>query len=116
MRPDLMKLEPASVRPGETIEVFFPEETLRGIHFVLEIQEGDSWHLSYNLLSDWGKGRTPEAHAVDDSEEFSYLDIGIGGPGPDAVVMPDDVPAGSYRICTGNAGENFCASLTIEAA
>lgn len=56
MRPDLMKLEPARVSPGETVEVFFPRETVRGVHFVLEVQDGDSWALMYNLLSDWGEG------------------------------------------------------------
>jgi len=110
-----MKLEPTKARPGEAVGVFFPDETLRGIHFVLEMQVGDTWTLSYNLLSDWGEGRAPEAYAVGESEGFSYPAIGIGGPGPDALVIPDDVSPGSYRICTGNAGENFCTSLTIEA-
>jgi hypothetical protein len=114
LRPDLMKLEPAKASAGETVEVFYPRETHRGIHFVLEVQDSESWDLMYNLLSDWGEGKTPEVYRI--GELFSYPDVGIGGPGPDKLVIPDDAPPGAYRICTGNAGTNFCAGLTIEAS
>lgn len=40
-------------------------------------------------------------------------DIGFEGPGPDFVEVPDTASPGSYRLCTANAGCNFCASLQV---
>jgi hypothetical protein len=42
-------------------------------------------------------------------------DIGVGGPGPDRVPIPDVAEPGSYRICTGNAAENICAPIEVVA-
>ncbi|MGQ0608815.1 MAG: hypothetical protein ACT4OQ_10190 [Chloroflexota bacterium] len=39
--------------------------------------------------------------------------IGVGGPGPDRMSIPETVEVGEYRICTGNAGENFCTPIEI---
>ena len=42
-------------------------------------------------------------------------DIGVGGPGPDRVPIPEVAQPGEYRICTGNAGVNFCTPIEIAA-
>jgi hypothetical protein len=42
--------------------------------------------------------------------------IGISGAGPDVVFVPADVAAGEYRVCTGNARPNICASLAKKPA
>ena len=41
--------------------------------------------------------------------------LGIGGVGPDRVPIPDDLPAGDYRICTANAAENLCVPIEVVA-
>jgi len=33
--------------------------------------------------------------------------------GPDRVALPGDLQSGEYRVCTANAGDEFCAPLTI---
>lgn len=111
----LMRLEPTEARPGEAVEVFFPDETNRGIHFVLEIQEGDTWNLRYHLLSDWGEERTPEAVAVDESGKGSPIPMSVSAaPAP----TPLSFLKMSHQVATGCVQAmpvRSSASLTIEA-
>ncbi len=113
VRPDVIVLEPATVAPGEPVEVRFPDERVRGVHYVLEAQRGAGWSLEYHLTSDWGEGR--ETSAVPASgADFAVVDVGIGGGGPDVISIPAVVAAGAYRVCTGNSRPNVCALLTVE--
>ena len=117
VRPELIVLEPDAIQPGEFISIFFPDERIRGVHFVLESRGAEGWNLEYHLISDWGDGRDPESYRAGPSMEgIGAPDIGISGAGPDVVFVPADVGAGEYRVCTGNALPNICASLTIEPA
>ncbi|MDQ3345655.1 MAG: hypothetical protein M3473_05090, partial [Chloroflexota bacterium] len=43
MRPDLIVADPEVIPPGGIVALTFPEETTRGILFVLEERVGDSW-------------------------------------------------------------------------
>ena len=113
--PNELQLESSLVKPGETLSILFPEEPIRGVHFVLERRQGDGWDLRYHLVSDWGGERDPVSFPAD-SEQFAVEDVGIGGPGPDVVLVPEVAEPGQYRICTGNMRENICATVTIEAA
>ena len=54
-------------------------------------------------------------HAAGAAEGMAVEDIGVGGPGPDHVPIPDPAEPGDYRICTGNAGADFCAPIEIVA-
>lgn len=110
MAPNLL-VAPAEATPGEVIGLRFPEQTTRGIHFVLEAREGDSWQHVYDLISATDGGQPDWSRPGND--QFAIPDIGIVGPGPDRVQIPDDAAPGSYRICTGNAAENFCAPIEI---
>jgi hypothetical protein len=113
MRPDLIVADPAAAEPGEVVALRFPEETTRGILFVLERRVGDAWELWYYLTSDGpgpGWERTWQAAGA---HGLAVEDIGVGGPGPDRVLIPDVAEAGTYRICTGNAGADFCTPLEI---
>ena len=117
VRPDLIVLEPDSVQPGEFVSIFFPDERMRGIHFVLESRRAEGWNLEYHLASDWGDGRNTESYKAGPSMEgIGFPDIGITGAGPDVVFVPATVADGEYRLCTGNARPNICAPLTIEPA
>ena len=111
IRPDLIVAEPAHVAPGEIVALTFPEQTVRGIHFVLERQSGETWNLIYHLLS--SANLSESSFFRPGQEEIAIPDIGITGPGPDRVPIPDDVSPGSYRICTANAGDEFCASVEV---
>jgi len=112
MRPDLITADPAEVSPGETVGLSFPEETLRGVGFSLDERVGGTWALRYYLSSDpalvyertpkwWPAGGRP-----------TLPDIGIGGPGPDVVVVPPPTIPGNYRICANGADE-FCTPLRV---
>jgi hypothetical protein len=47
------------------------------------------------------------------TEGYAVVDVGIVGPGPDHVRLPDELAAGEHRVCSANAGEDFCAILEV---
>lgn len=114
MRSDLLSLEPQTAQPGQTVEMRFPQQTMRGIAFHLDERVGGEWVTRYLMTSD-GNGDEPFTVSVDQAEGYGVPDVGVGGSGPDRVVLPPDVPPGAYRICTANAGEDFCAPIDIRA-
>ncbi len=114
VRPDLMTITPDEAAPGDRVELTFPAETMRGVAYVLERPAGDSWSTTHFLTSSTaGYGGGPGWVAVDDPAGYGWEDIGIGGPGPDVLTIPDDALGGAYRICTANALENFCGEITV---
>jgi hypothetical protein len=113
MRPDLLVVEPARAVPGDVVALTFPEETTRGILFVLDERVGDEWFTRFYLTSNGpGEGWQMSWHAAG-GQGVAVEDIGVGGPGPDHVPIPEPAEPGAYRICTGNAGEDFCAPIEI---
>lgn len=112
MRPDLLVLQPAAARPGEFVEMHFPQETMRGVAFQLDRREEPGWETIYWLTSD-GNGGKPTSIRVGAEGNHGWPDVGVGGPGPDRVLIPDGIEPGSYRVCTANAGDEFCAPLNI---
>ncbi len=119
MRPDLMLLRPAVVEPGNTVSVFFPDERIRGIHFVLESVNDDGagkvvFIPEFHLISDWGGDHEPLSYTIEEMRDVEVADIGIVGPGPDVVTIPAEVLPGEYRICTANSSINICTPLAIE--
>jgi hypothetical protein len=113
MRPDLIVADPSEVAPGEVLSLTFPAETPRGIHFVLERQTGDSWVHAFDLVSDAPGPGWQRDWSLAGSEDFAIPDIGVGGPGPDRVLIPDVAEPGPWRVCTGNAGENICTEIEV---
>jgi hypothetical protein len=112
IRPDLIVLQPSTVQPGSLVSVFFPDERMRGVHFVLESRHGEQWNLEYHLTSDWRGTRQPTSQKATDSA-FGIEDIGFVGPEPDVISIPIDASPGEYRVCTGNSSPNICAELMI---
>ena len=51
MRPDLIAIDPSSVRPGETAALSFPANTRRGQAFTLELSVDGSWEPQRYLIS-----------------------------------------------------------------
>lgn len=113
MRPELLVIEPSSAAPGDIVELRFPEETMRGVAFQLDAETADGWETRYWLTSD-GNGGPPSWVPVG-TDGHGWPDVGVGGPGPDRVAIPDDVPPGRYRVCTANAGNDFCAPVEVVA-
>ena len=111
MRPDLLVLDPSTARPGQVVAMRFPEETSRGIAFQLDRQTGGGWETVAWMTSDANGGDPVTVPAGSDG--YGVEDVGIGGPGPDHVRLSDGLAPGAYRICTANAGDEFCAPLTI---
>ena len=116
MRPDLLVIEPARAAPGDVVALRFPEETTRGILFVLEQRVEGGWVALFYLRSN-GPGPEWEMswHPVG-GQGMAVEDIGVGGPGPDNVPIPEVAQPGEYRICTGNAGADFCAPIELVAS
>ena len=113
MAPDVMTADPAVVAPGGVVGLGFPDGTTRGVLFVLERRAGDTWDHHYNLLSDGpGPGWERAWHPADEGP-LAVEDIGVGGPGPDRVPIPETAEPGEYRICTGNSAPNICTPLVI---
>lgn len=111
MRPELMVVDPTHVTPGGTVALRFPEETGRGVAFQLDRRDGQEWSTRYWMTSD-GNGGQPVTVAVG-TDGYGVVDVGVAGPGPDHVQIPHDAAPGAYRICTANAGDEFCAPIQI---
>jgi hypothetical protein len=112
-RPASMVADRETAAPGEIVELTFPDEMARGILYVLEEEIGSSWVYRYGLIA--SPDGAPEWFDPTD-EAVEVPDIGVLGPGPDRVAIPPDVRPGSWRICTGNAGENVCVRIVITGA
>ncbi len=112
MRPDLMVIQPAAAAPGEQLALRFPEETPRGIAFELHRRTDGRWVTTHWMNSD-ANGIEYAGTAPVGTDGFGSIDVGVGGPGPDRVALPGDIQSGEYRVCTANAGDEFCAPLTI---
>ena len=111
--PDRIVLSADRAEPGEVIEVAWPEEDDRGLGYVLELQVGDDWDLRYFMVAGTEfTGEHTEWWAVNDAEGRGWDDIGIDGPGPDLIEIPDIAELGSYRVC--NHSLPHCAPLEVD--
>jgi hypothetical protein len=115
--PPLIVVTPDVARPGQVIELRYPTKILRGVPFVLSRWDDGQWsEPQFLLLSHrawWANGPAWSARG---SERWSWRDLGVGGPGPDRLKVPEIAEPGSYRICTANTGEkSYCVQLTISA-
>jgi|Tabmets5t2r1_1033131.scaffolds.fasta_scaffold08799_3 hypothetical protein len=110
-----MEISPERVRPGEQVAVRLPDQGTFGVAFSLEAWTDAEWRVRYYLTSDGGAlGWTPGWWSIEDSEGRGWRDIGVaGGLPPHHLVIPDDIPTGSYRLCTANSVNKACALVTI---
>ena len=116
IRPDLMEVNPDQVSPGEHVELHFPQETIRGVGFVLEERVDEGWEVRYLLtVSDSEDPDDPGGRWLppDNPDRDEWPDIGVVGPGPGFALVPEPASPGEYRICTAMQPDNFCGELTI---
>ena len=114
LRDDLMVAEPSTTRPGSQIELSFPQETGRGLGFVLEEELDDGWALRYFLTSAPADGGPNEPSWIPAADgEPGWELAGIGGPGPDIIEVPGTATDGTYRVCTAISPENHCTPIRV---
>ncbi len=106
----LMEVSPEVAAAGSRVKLYYPAETMRGVAFYLDERAEGAWEREFTLVAAIGLGE-PTWAPID--EEIAVDDIGIGGPGPDEVALPPELSAGSYRICTANAVDEFCAAFDV---
>lgn len=111
--PERMVVTPVAAEPGALVDLTFPRGQERGVLFAIDAATPDGWARRALLLSDANGGSAQWSSA--DGEGLLVEMVGIGGRGPDRVPIPDDLPAGDYRICTANAVENLCVRIEIVA-
>ncbi len=110
-----MTVTPATAAPGERVALRFRSTEVRGIAFSLAAWDDGGWTEAFYLTSDWG---TPDSHrptwwSVEDSDGRGWEDVGVSGPGPDHVIVPEEAAAGDYLLCTANSVDEACAILTV---
>lgn len=112
VREDLVVVSPAVVDPGAVVEVTFPAGFDRGVAYALQREESPGqWVDEWWMTSD-GNGGTPVTVPAG-TEGYGVEDVGVGGPGPDRVLVDAATEPGEYRLCTANALEDVCALLTV---
>jgi hypothetical protein len=113
--PVALVVSPDVVWAGAEADLWFPTQAMRGIPFVLQRWDGAAWaEPSFSLHSDWGGGRaTPY---WEEGGSPAARAIGIGGLGPDRVVIPDIAEPGRYRLCVAGGVDDVCGQLEIAAA
>jgi len=104
-------LSPNDPQPGDVFEATFDPANSRGGYFVLSQWDGTGWDEPTFLLESDVNRPTPTALEI--SGEFGVNDYGAEGPGPDGLIMPDQIDNGLWRLCTANARDHVCAQLTI---
>jgi hypothetical protein len=114
--PHLIRVQPERARPGEDVEVFFPESSSRGYAFWLERRRAVGFHPpEWWIEPDFAQveqGHDVPRYAPAD-EQFATADGEVWGPGPDLVRVPPEARPGEYRLCAGWDGEVMCARLVV---
>ncbi|GAA1159914.1 hypothetical protein [Nocardioides aquiterrae] len=113
-----MEIDQRTYLPGDELSVRWPGQQLRGIAYSLDAWTGTAWRTRYYIAA-----VTPGYRANHDPTWWDadgtgrgWVDIGVGGAGPDIAVVPDTAGPGGYRLCTANSPKQSCALLTVGAA
>jgi hypothetical protein len=104
---------PESATPGSLIELTYPDENMRGIAFSLAPWTGTEWgEVEYYLTATQVRSKEPTWWPA--TENGGWDDLGVGGPGPDFLTIPDSAPPGGYLLCSANAKEQFCVVVQVD--
>ena len=108
-----MFVEPTQARPGEIVDVTYADAWDRGILYAIDAELGGTWERRHLLVSDANGGA--RVWFTPGDENVAVEAVGIGGRGPDRVMIPEVTEPGGHRICTANAGQNICTRIEIVA-
>jgi hypothetical protein len=111
---------PKVASPGEVVELTFPTELTRGAPWHLSKWDYDEWSDPlYLVIASQPNGYNadgPDWQPRSDLDSWGWEDIGLSGPGPEEVVIPESARAGEYRFCTANAGGGpYCVNVSVDA-
>lgn len=110
----LMIAEPSAVTAGATVSLRFPQGNERGVGYILTRQGPGMSSPTYYLTSSTTGYRAGERPTWSTSmRDPGWETVGIQGPGPDEVIVPDVAASGEYTLCTGNAAIETCADLSV---
>lgn len=120
-QPEDVVATPATARPGDNVELFFPNEIERGSPWFMYEHDGEQWspEPSYLLIS-----ANDDYYDCDEcptwfragTEGSGWDDVGIAGPGPDTIAIPDAAEDGDYRLCTANTRDEICLTFSVSGA
>jgi hypothetical protein len=103
-------------RPGQVVDLTYPLGLGRGLPFYMSRWQEDHWSQpEFLLLSDAGYRKAIGPSWCTRSERWGWRQLGVLGPGPDRIKVPDVAEPGLYRICTANTQEPHCVQLTVSA-
>jgi hypothetical protein len=114
--PTLIVLEPARARPGTLVTVAFPQGTMRGVCFSLELDVAGQWDARYVLHSSPGTAvveREPSWSRLHPGAVVDCPDVDVTAPDPDHVRVPTDAIPGRYRLCSVSTPNDVCAELDV---
>jgi hypothetical protein len=112
---ETLVIDPDEASPGDTVNLYFPDEQSRAVAFALKGQKSGEWTPKYLLISD-PEGYTPSMYRrpwVEWDEREGWEEIAIRGPGPDPVVIPPPATPGRYRICTLDPKDKYCGEIEV---
>ena len=108
---EAMTLNPSNPQPGAVFSARFGEDSYRGGYFYLFQWDGTAWGPPLYQLESDAIGRRPSAVRIVDG--VGSDDYDVAGPGPDGLVMPDDLAAGHWRLCTADAVDLACVQIRV---
>jgi hypothetical protein len=110
--PFSFELVPANPQPGEGFEALFDPSNSRGGFFELSRWDGSTWLEPEFLLESDARRGPPTATRLTKDEDWAVLDYGVDGPGPDGLVMPEEIEEGIWRLCIAGSGRR-CVQLIV---
>jgi len=100
-KPVVLVVSKERAKPGAALALTYGGDDLqafvRGIEARLQRRERARWRTTHYLIAAFHNGQ-PASYPV--TQPLAVVDIGIIGPGPDRVRLPQLLKAGRYRICT----------------
>lgn len=108
---EVIGLDPLNPSPGESFTASFRSGNIRGGYFNLFRWDGSDWGAPLYQLESDANGGVPSAIRIRDG--VGGDDYDVQGPGPDGLVLPDDLIDGFWRICTANALDEACAQFEV---
>jgi hypothetical protein len=94
--PELLTTSRWMLRPGEAFSLRFPTEIPRGVMSTLARWDGAGWT---DPIAQLHSSAAAYAEPQVEAPGATFPSVQVDGPGPDPVVLPDDLEPGWYRIC-----------------
>ena len=111
--PEILGTLPPT-EPGQTVDLFFPDERQRGVGYSLEVSVGEGFDPRFWMIAAAeGYDGEPQTGTWETGSDFPA--VAITGPGPDRVLIPDSADPGDYLLCQRD-GVPFCWTIQLVAS